>query len=435
MIDFINKSFTLLFIFPVIIIFGGYLSVKLKFVQIFGIKKAFSLLTTKDHKGSISSFSALSAILGGNLGTGNISGVAVALSMGGPGALFWMWVMAIFASITKYVGCFLGVHYQRQNVAKEWVGGPMYYLQDGLKSKILAQLFCFFCITSALTVGNLVQVHSLFVPLNTIDIHPLLFGIPLSLLVGAVIFGGMKRLAKVLSAVVPFMACVYLSACLIVLFIFRSELLPSLKLIFTSAFSMGSASSGLAGFSVLQAIRVGFNRGLFATDSGLGLAPILHSAVRDTNPKIDNRHVQGLISILSPMIVMVVCSMTGLVLLSTKVYENSSLPSTALCMQAFIKAFGHPLSGHIITVTLFFFAFTTILTWSFCADKAIDYLFGIKAIKPFQIFFILIIPIGAFVQDQFIWTFADISINFMFAINIIGIIGLSKMVIKARQIK
>ena len=144
MIHLINENFTLLFIFPVIIIFGGYLSVKLRFLEIFGIKKAFSLLTTKNHKGSISSFSALSAILGGNLGTGNISGVAVALSMGGPGALFWMWVMAIFASITKYVGCFLGVHYQRQNLAKEWVGGPMYYLQDGLKSKLLAKLICFF---------------------------------------------------------------------------------------------------------------------------------------------------------------------------------------------------------------------------------------------------------------------------------------------------
>ena len=154
MIYLLKDTFTLFFIFPLIVIFGGYLSFKLKFIQITGIKQAFSLLTTKDHKGSISSFAALSAILGGNLGTGNISGVALAISTGGPGSLFWMWVMAIFASITKYIGCFLGVHYQKLNANKEWVGGPMYYLEYGLKSKLLASLFCVFCITSALSVGR-----------------------------------------------------------------------------------------------------------------------------------------------------------------------------------------------------------------------------------------------------------------------------------------
>lgn len=433
MIYLFKDSFTLFFMFPFIVIFGGYLSFKLKFIQITGIKQAFCLLTNKNKKGSISSFAALSAILGGNLGTGNISGVALAISTGGPGSLFWMWVMAIFASITKYVGCFLGVHYQRLNANKEWVGGPMYYLEHGLKSKFLACLFCVFCITSALSVGNLVQVHALFVSLNEFSIHPLMFSLPLSILVAAVIFGGMKRLSIVLSMVVPFMACVYLLACLFVLFIFKDKIIASLYMVFTYAFRTQSFIAGAAGFSLSNAIRVGFDRGLFATDSGLGLAPILHSAVRDDNKEIDNRHVQGLISILSPVIVMIVCSMTGLVLLSSGVYQNVSLPSTALCMQAFIVAFKHPLSGHIITITLFFFAFTTILTWSFCADKAIDYLFGIKAIKIFQIIFVLFIVCGSFVQDQIIWTLGDISINCMFAINMIGILFLYPLVIKAKN--
>lgn len=428
MIDTAKEIITLTVISPIVVIVGGYFSLRLRFLQITKLKTAASLVTLKERKGGISSFGAMAAILGGNLGTGNISGVAVALMTGGPGALFWMWVMAILAAITKYVGCFLGVNFQTRNQVGEWVGGPMFYLRDGLKSKILSKLFCIFTITSALTVGNLVQVHALSLPVSELNINPLYFGIPLALLVGGVIFGGLKRFAHVVSALVPIMAIAYVGTCLLILFFFRQDIGYSLRLIFESAFGFESAVGGALGYGVLSAIRAGFDRGLFATDSGLGLAPILHSSVYDPSPTHDNRHTQGLISVLSPMIVMIVCTVTGLVLLTTKAALRVDLASTSMCMEAFRIGFKSLWAGQIVSVTLFFFAFTTILTWSFCANRAVEFLFGLRFVKPFQLIFIAIIPIGAFLKEQAVWTIADFSINFMFVINMIGVIGLSKLV-------
>ncbi|HXW60091.1 MAG TPA: amino acid carrier protein, partial [Myxococcota bacterium] len=331
MVDLIKEGITIGLIFPIIVIAGTYLSIRLRFIQLTKLFTAVRLITLREGAGSMSSFGALSAILGGNLGTGNISGVAVALVTGGPGSLLWMWVMAILASITKYVGCYLGVHYQRQNKALDWVGGPMFYLKEGLRSKFLAGLFCILTISSALTVGNLVQVHALTLPLKDFDINPLFFGIILAVLVGGVIFGGLKRFAHVVSVLVPVMAVAYIMTCLIILVLFHNKLMPSVLLIIKSAFDFAPVAGGFLGYGVLIAIRAGFDRGLFATDSGLGLAPIVHAAVRDTRPHHDNRVTQGLISLLSPMIVMVVCTMTGLVLLATGAYEKMHLASTIMC--------------------------------------------------------------------------------------------------------
>lgn len=429
MIETAKEVITLAVIFPVIVIVGGYFSIRLRFLQLTKLRTAVSLVTLKERKGGISSFGAMAAILGGNLGTGNISGVAIAIMTGGPGALLWMWVMAILASITKYVGCFLGVNFQTKNEKGEWVGGPMFYIRDGLKWKPLSILFCIFTITSALTVGNLVQVHALSLPVSELKINPLYFGIPLALLVGGVILGGLKRFAHVVSALVPVMAIAYVGTCLIILFFFRSEIGHSFRLIIDSAFGLESAVGGIFGFGILSAIRAGFDRGLFATDSGLGLAPILHAAVYDPSPDHDNRHTQGLISVLSPMIVMVVCTVTGLVLLTTKAAWRIDLSSTTMCMEAFRLGFKSLWAGQIVSVTLFFFAFTTILTWSFCANRAVEFLFGLRYVRPFQFLFIAIIPLGAFLQEQAVWTIADFSINLMFISNMIGVTALSGLVI------
>ncbi len=431
MFDTIKEGITLGLIFPIIVIVGTYLTLRLRFVQIVQLKRAFTLLSTKENKGGISSFGAMSAILGGNLGTGNISGVAVALMTGGPGSLFWMWVMAILASTTKYVGCFLGVHFQRKNAAGEWVGGPMFYLSEGLKSKPIAALFCIFTISSALTVGNLVQVHALSLPVKDFNLPPLGFGIVLALLVGGVIFGGLKRFSHIVSALVPFMAIAYIGTCLLILFFFRENIGYYLGLIFSSAFSdFSPIAGGAAGFSVLSAIRAGFDRGLFATDCGLGLAPILHGAVRDTSKSHDNRHTQALISVLSPIIVMIVCSMTGLVLLTTEAAQKTYLASTTMCMEAFRLGFHSMYAGHIVSITLFFFAFTTILTWSFCANRAVEYLVGPKWVKGFQVFFIALIPFGVYLEDQLIWLIADFSTNLMFLTNMAGVVVLSRLVFR-----
>jgi AGCS family alanine or glycine:cation symporter len=429
MLELLKDSLTLIIIFPLIIIAGSYLSYRLRFVQITKLKQALLLITVKERAGGISSFGALSAVLGGNLGTGNISGVAVALVSGGPGALLWMWVMAILASITKYVGCFLGVHWQRQNKDGEWVGGPMYYLSEGLKSKKLALLFCFFTVLSAFTVGNLAQVHALSLPIKELHINPLLFGVILAVLVGGVIFGSLNRFSHIVSAIVPFMAVTYIVTCLIILFLHRHNILSSIALIIESAFDLGTAASGFVGYGIVHAIRAGFDRGLFATDSGLGLAPIMHAGVRDLSTHHDNRVSQGLISLLSPIIVMLVCTMTGLVLLTTGV-TKLELSSTTMCMEAFRLGFGYAWAAHIVSITLFFFAFTTILTWYYCAKRAIEYSLGDKYLSLFRIIFIIFIPYGVFIHENIVWLIADLSINFMFIINMIGVIGLSALVIK-----
>jgi AGCS family alanine or glycine:cation symporter len=309
----------------------------------------------------------------------------------------------------------------------------MFYLRDGLKSKLLAKLFCLFTVTSALTVGNLVQVYALSLPVSELNINPLLFAVPLALLVGGVILGGLKRFSHVVSALVPVMAITYVGTCLVILVIFHKDIGYNLNLIISSAFDFTPMVGGTLGYGVLTAIRAGFDRGLFATDSGLGLAPILHSAVYDPRKDRDNRHTQGLISVLSPMIVMVVCTVTGLVLLTTKATARTDLPSTSMCMEAFRLGFKSMLAGHIVSVTLFFFAFTTILTWCFCANRAVEFLLGHRFVRPFQLLFIAVIPIGAFMHEQAVWTIADLSINFMFIINMVGVIGLSKIIFQSRQ--
>lgn len=429
MIDLIKENLTLYCIFPLVILGGGYFTFRLGFLQVTRLFQAFHLVRTQKKRGGISSFSAVAAILGGNLGTGNISGIAVALTTGGPGALFWMWIMALFASIIKFMGCFLGVQYRERDSAGEWVGGPMYYLAKGMRLPWLGHVFCLVTIISALTVGNMVQVHSLALPVKELGINPLYLGIPLAILVGGVIWGGLQRFSSVVSLVVPFMAIAYVGACCLIIFFHIDKVGDALALIIKSAFGFESLAGGALGFTILQALRSGFDRGLFATDSGLGLAPIIHAAVTDYHEILDNKVVQGIISILSPMIVMVVCTMTGVVLLTTGVWQQVGLESTNMCIEAFKLGLHHPFAGHVVTVTLFFFAFTTILTWSFCADKSVEYLLGRSFIKPFQILFILIIPFGVFPQGTAIWTVADISINLMFMINMVGIIGLSTGVI------
>lgn len=425
-------SLTLLI--PLVSIIGLYLSFKLRFVQITKIFEAFKLFAhDRGISGKANSFSAVSAVLGGNLGTGNIAGIAVALTTGGPGALFWMWIMAFLGATLKFVGCTLAILYRKRDDVGENVGGPMYYLEKGLGMPILAKLFCVFTILSALTVGNLVQMHSLALPLTKAGIPPLLTGIVMSILIGCVIWGGLKRFVVVVSAVVPVMALAYILACLGIIVLYLPQVPEAVGLIIHSAFHPGPVIGGIAGYGVLEAIRVGFDRGLFATDVGAGLAPILHSSVESDTSEVKTALAQGMISMISPLVVMVVCTMTGLVLILTGAWQHAGLESTNLCIHAFSVGFGAQWAGHIVTITLCFFAFTTILTWSFCADKAVEYLFSVKYIHAFQILFILCIPLGTFLHVHLVWSVADIFMNFMLLINLIGLISLAPQVIKITQ--
>tara|TARA_R110002110_G_scaffold195770_1_gene405458 strand:+ start:73416 stop:74753 length:1338 start_codon:yes stop_codon:yes gene_type:complete len=431
MLEIIKTTLSLYFFIPIVTIVGFYFSVRFKFLQLTHIPRAWNLFTSdRKLEGDASSFSAMSAVLGGNLGTGNIAGIAVALSMGGPGAIFWMWIMAILGSILRFIGCTLGVLYRRKDEAGENVGGPMYYLYKALKLKKTAQLFSVVTILTAFTVGNLVQMNSIALPLVEAGIPPGLIGVVMAILVGGVILGGLHRFSAVVSRVVPVMAVFYLLACLIIVALNLSKILPALHLIVTSAFQPLPMASGVIGYTVLQGIASGFDRGLFATDCGVGLAPMIHASVESHTPRINTALTQGLISTLSPFIVMIVCTLTGLVLIMTDTWNIQGLESTNVCIEAFKRGFHFDGAGHIVTITLFFFAFTTILTWSFCAGKAIEFLSSTKLVKPLQLLFILLIPVGAFLKVNLIWTVADLLMNLMLLINVIGLVLLAKHVIR-----
>ncbi|MFI4937609.1 MAG: alanine/glycine:cation symporter family protein [Candidatus Berkiellales bacterium] len=430
MLDEFKSLLSVFLLIPLVAIVGLIFSFRFRFVQCTHALKAWKFFfIDRDHTGQrSSSFSAVSAVLGGNLGTGNISGIAVALATGGPGSIFWMWVMATLGAILKFVGCTLGILYRQKNERGEHIGGPMYYIAKGLGMKRTAKFYCLLAIGTALTVGNLVQMNSLALPFTQAGIPPLVTGIGMSILVALVIVGGLHRFSAVASLVVPFMAVCYVGACLFIVLLNGDKLFSTLSLILTAAFQPSAMMGGVAGYTVLESIRVGFDRGLFATDVGVGIDSIIHSSVDSKTSLTETALTQGLISTLSPLIVMLVCTLTGLVLIMTGAYQVENLESTNLCIEAFKRGFAFNSAGHIITITLFFFAFTTILTWSFCADKAIEYLFSAKMIRPFQYLFVAFIPLGTMLHVNAVWTVADIFMNLMLIINVFGLIGLYKEV-------
>lgn len=425
MIEQIKNILSLYLVIPAVATLGLYLTYKLKAVQFTKFPSACKQLFSpaqQGTKGKLSSFSAVAAVLGGNLGTGNIAGIAVALSMGGPGALFWMWIMALLGSIVKFVGVYLAVTYRKTHPDGKYVGGPMYYLRDGLGQKKLAFLFCVFTVLSACTVGNLVQVNSVALPLTMVGMSPLIVGILMAALVAAVLMGGAKYFAEVAAKVVPLMALLYLFSCLYILIGNYQQIIPTLQLIFVAAFKPTALFGGTVGFMIWDAIRSGFDRGLFATDAGVGLAPILHAEV-DSDP-----YTQAKLGIVPPIIVMCICLVTGMVLLITGVAAADDLESTNLCIRAFEIGFGSIYAGHIVTFTLCLFAFTTILTWAYCAERAMQFISNDLGVKIFRIIFILLIPLGGLFTVKSVWTMADICLNMMLLINLTGVIGLSKSV-------
>lgn len=429
MLDQIKEVISVFLLIPLVAIVGLIFSIRFKFVQCTHLIRAWNFFFgDRDLKKRSSSFSAVAAVLGGNLGTGNISGMAVALAMGGPGALFWMWIMATLGAILKFVGCILGVLYRQKGQHGEFIGGPMYYIAKGLKQKTLAKFYCLLAICAALTVGNMVQMNSLALPFTQAGVPPLATGLVMSLVVASVILGGLQRFSKIAAFVVPFMAVGYVAACLIILLLHVEHLPGAFQLIFQAAFDSQAVAGGAAGFAILQAIRVGFDRGLFATDVGVGIDAIVHSSVESKTSQTETALTQGLISTLSPFIVMLVCTLTGLVLMVTDVWRTGDFQSTTMCVEAFRRGLHFDFAGHVITVTLFFFAFTTILTWSFCYDKAIEYLFSAKYVRLFQYIFVACVPLGALFHVRAVWTLADIFMNLMLIINVIALIGLYKEV-------
>lgn len=421
-----NESFTFFCVFPGMLMLGLYLTCRLRFVQISKFHLSFANLVSKKQssQGNISHFEAVSTVLAGNFGTGNISGMAIAVATGGPGALVWMWVMAFFGSAIQYASCFLGVKYRTKNSNGEFVGGPMYYLSQALGWKSLAALFAVLTLFAAISVGGFAQVNSMMLPLNALGLNPLPCSIVLAFLVAVVLIGGVGRLAKFASMVVPVMAFLYLSAALVVLFL-HSDLVPqALMLMLSSAINPEAAFGGFLGAGLLKTITTGLDRGLFATDAGTGIVPILQASARSDHPATD-----GLVTLVAPFCVMLVCTMTGLVLLVTGAWQQEGLQSTNMVTFAFQEGLGSFGGAAIVIVSLLLFGYTTILAWACCAEKAAGYLFGSRRGAWFKYLFIALIPVGAFLQVDLVWALADLCITGMLATNMVGIAALANEVI------
>lgn len=425
-----NYNFTLFVVFPGILFLGLYLTLRLRFIQISQLKSSFFCLTKKNHdsEGNISRFEAISTVLAGNFGTGNISGMAIAIATGGPGALVWMWIMAFFGAAIQYASCLLGVMYRTKTSGNEYVGGPMYYLSKGLGYKSLAALFAVFTLFGAMTVGNFAQINSVILPLEKMGINPLLCSLVIAILVGVVILGGIKRIANFASYIVPFKAVLYLGTAFTIIGFHYDKVIPAFTLMFQHAFDFSSIIGGTLGIGVLKAISTGFDRGLFATDAGTGIVPILQASARSNHPVSD-----GIATLVAPVMVMIVCTATGLVLMVTGAWQETALQSTNMVTYAFTQGLGTSFGGYIVIFSLVLFAYTTILAWAYCGEKALGFLAGPQHARWFRVAYIALVPASTFIHVDMIWTLADIAITLMLAANLIGVAGLSSQVVQSSR--
>jgi AGCS family alanine or glycine:cation symporter len=415
---------------------GIYLTLRLGLLQISKLPLALKYLFAKDEddtgEGDVSSFAALCTALAATIGTGNIVGVATAIKAGGPGALFWMWIAAFFGMATKYAEGLLAVKYRSTDQNGQMSGGPMYYIEKGLGIKWLAKIFAVFGIGVAFFgIGTFPQVNAITNAAEiTLHLPIIVSAIIITVLVALVTLGGIKSISKVSEMIVPFMAVFYIIGSLIIL-ITNIQLLPNtIAMIIKSAFTPTAAKGGFLGATVMLAIRNGIARGVFSNESGLGSAPIAAAAAR-TKSCVR----QGLISMTGTFFdTIVVCTMTGLVLILTGVW-HSDLAGAAMTNAAFKSGFPIPIIGQIIvTIGLIFFAFTTILGWNYYGERCTEYLFGIKGILPFRCIFIILVALGAFLKLDLIWILADIVNGLMAIPNLIALIGLSGVIVAETKI-
>ena len=412
---------------------GLFLSLGLKLMPILKIGAGFRLLWSgrsaggAEADGEIPPFRALMTALSATVGTGNIAGVATAVFLGGPGALFWMWLTALVGMATKYSEAVLAVRFREVDERGAHVGGPMYYIRNGLGKKWawMGVLFAIFAAIAGFGIGNTVQANSVAdVMETTFGLPHWISGIILMVLVGMVLIGGIKRIGRVASALVPFMALSYLVAGLVVLSINYTEIPAAFSMIFKHAFSPTAAEGGFAGAAVWAAIRFGVARGIFSNEAGLGSAPIAHAAAQTKEPVR-----QGMVAMLGTFLdTIIICSITGLVIITSGAWTSGESGASLTSM-----AFSQALPGvgdYIVAISLAVFAFTTLLGWSFYGERSVEFLFGVKAIVPYRIAWVLAIPLGATVNLGLIWLIAD-TLNAMMALpNLIALLLLSPVVFK-----
>ena len=420
------------FMLVLILSVGAWLTIRIKGISITKIPYAIRLACSRESQESgdqVAPFSALMMALSATIGTGNIAGVATAITLGGPGALFWMWMSALLGMATKYGEAVCAVKFREKNDDGQYVGGPMYYIKNGLSKnwRWLAVLFALFGALAGFGIGNTVQVNSVA---QTMAIS---FGIPeymtaiiLFVLVGLVIIGGVKRIANVARYFVPLMASGYLLVGLAVI-LFNIQSIPqAFSLVIEHAFTPIAAQGGFAGATVAFAIQFGIARGVFSNEAGLGSAPIAHAATSNPNPVR-----QGTIAMLGTFIdTIIVCSITGFAILTTGVWTGNA-EGAALSQAAFSSLL--PFGDIIVSLSLAVFAFTTILGWSYYSERCVEYLFGPRIILPFRILWIACIPLGALASLKVVWIVADILNALMAVPNLIALLLLSGLIVKVTK--
>jgi AGCS family alanine or glycine:cation symporter len=372
--------------------------------------------------GDITHFQALMTALSATVGTGNIAGVATAIAVGGPGALFWMWITGLVGMATKYAEAVLAVKYRIKDENGDMSGGPMYYISNGLGWKWLGFLFALFASVAAFGIGNMVQSNSVADALNaTFHVPFWVTGIVLMILTALVILGGIKSIGKVTEWVVPIMIIFYMGGALIILALNIGGIPAALAMVVRQAFTPTAASGGFLGASVMMGIRMGVSRGVFSNESGLGSAPIAAAAAQTKHPV-----TQSLVSMTQTFIdTIVVCTMTGLVLIVTGAWDSGKTGAELSSI-----AFSSGVTGgqYIVTIGLALFAYSTILGWCYYGEKSIEYILGAKAIKPYRIVYALAVGLGAVSKLDFVWALSDTFNGLMAVPNLIGLLALSPVV-------
>ncbi|MCD4703394.1 MAG: sodium:alanine symporter family protein [Methanosarcinaceae archaeon] len=417
---------------------GLYLTYRLRFIQILKLPTALRYVLRRGHKddgieGDISSLAALTTALAATIGTGNIVGVATAIQIGGPGALFWMWIAAFFGMATKYSECLLAVKYRTVDENGYMSGGPMYYIRNGLAHKPYSEpLARFFAISGIgvafFGIGTFPQINAI------VDSASFTFHIPVpytavivTTLVALVIIGGIRSIARVAMIIVPFMAVAYVFGCVLVIAMNINSLWPTVILIVRSAFNPTAAAGGFLGSTMILAMQMGIARGVFSNESGLGSAPIAAAAARVKEPAL-----QGLISMTGTFFdTIIICTMTGIVLIMTGSWKGE-LAGAYMTDYAFSSVLGD-MGSYLVGIGLIFFAFTTILGWNYYGERCTEFLVGVKGILPYRIIYIMMVASGAFLTIDVIWVLADIFNGLMIIPNLIALIGLRKVIVSETQ--
>ena len=409
---------------------GVYFSIATKFIQISKFRLVmyetlFKFFKPAKKEGGISPAEALSTALAGTMGTGNIAGVATAITLGGPGAIFWMWISAFFGMMTKYAEVFLAVKYRRKNSNGEWVGGPMYYMEKGLNSRFLGVIFAIFGLFASFGIGNMTQINSISEAMNaSFGLSPMLTGSVVALLTGMVIIGGAKRVYGVSKIIVPVMSLLYISGALFVIIANGDKLPGAFGDIIAYAFKPAPAVGGFLGSAVANSLKYGFARGVFSNEAGMGSASIAHAAAETDSPV--RQGLWGIFEVFADTLV--ACTLTALVILTTGVWQSGD-SGAVLTVMAFSNSMGN-LGGNFVSISILFFAFASIVSWSYYGEKCLEYISNGRFLTFYKIVFVGIIIIGSISRLETVWRISDTFNGLMAVPNIIALILLSFAVIK-----